>query len=254
MRMHTDSLDDSVDVVVPAELEPGIRSGPITLVIAGMLAGILTWGAIERYYTYGHVPDELVQRLNTHRDEENFRLANRAWYWSGVRHAGLLVGGFGMLLAGTFVLGEWANMPSRRRLATALAIGVGSGLVLGIVGGALAQILYRALKDRSNDPMYKTILVHITAWLPVAFAAGIGLGNLANDRVVTIKATVGAMAGALLAAMLYSPLAGLVFPTLCSELLVPFGTGNRLLWMLLTGSLIGLCGGLAGRHACQQRR
>lgn len=225
-----------------------LSSPPLALVLAGMLVGIVGWNLVEKYYSYGHIPDAIVEQYAADRNPENRQLMDKAWYWSGVRNGGLLVGGFGMLLATSFILIEVMARRTRHGVIIALAVGVGLALLLGMASGATAQAVYRLLKDRHNDPMYKTILVHMTAWLPIALACGIGIGVLARDYAVTLRTSAGAMGGALLAAMLYSPLAGIMYPNENSELLVPFGTGNRLLWMVLTGCLIGLFSGVAGRY------
>lgn len=226
-----------------------LSASPIMLVLAGLLSGAITWKFVEEYYMYRHAPRNVVEDYANNRNAETKLRLDRELYWSGVRNAGLTVGGFGMLLAASFVLSEGIGRQAWGRLAPALVLGGALGLLLGFAGGAAAEVLYRAMKNRHNDPMYKTVLVHITAWVPVALASGLATGIPSRSWAVALRTTAGAMGGGLLAAVAYSPISGLVYPALCSELLVPFGAGNRLMWILLTGSMIGLCGGLAGRHA-----
>lgn len=152
---------------------------------------------------------------------------------------------FTMLAAVTGLALCSAAARTYRRGITQLIIGVLVGVTASGLSGFVGSIAGENLQARLHDiPIStlsvgaKTICVHITAWC----LTGMGLcGSLAfvTRRLNCLVKYVGAGAiGGVLAGVLYSPLAAILFPINDSDRLVPTGVANGLVWSVLSAAVI----------------
>ena len=87
-------------------------------------------------------------------------------------------------------------------------------------------------------------------WLlgaPVGLGVGLGLGLATRRPGDIIKAALGGLAAATLAAVLYPVLVSLVLPEASTDALLPEERVNRLLWLGVLSGLVGVVIPIAGR-------
>lgn len=230
----------------------GLAAGPIVLLIAGLVGAGIAWPLVMHFDQFFLISEEL-RALNPPYSDEAAARIDEEERSVGYLNAMLTFGLFGLATAGTFGLTEGLM----RRSAKITVVGIlGGGIVgalAGVAAGVAAQFVRLQLAMRPLDDGYKALAIHAIAWIVVGAGLGIAVGMLAGRRAVLFRTgAAGAVAG-LVAAVLYSPLAAVLFPLQNSELLLPAGSLNRLLWVSLAGALIGLAVGRAGKRGIALR-
>lgn len=215
------------------------RGSPLVGLALGMAGAVLAWGALQAFFPVFAIPKEL-DNLPVPVPDKLFLQQLAAQDHADRLNAVLLLSLFGVLVGGLLAPSAQAG---RRSFGTILRNrGVG-GLVGGLFG-ALAALVGIVAHDihseiRNVTPLAKTIRVQSIMFATLGCGIGLAIGGLVGWRRAVGALATGILAG-VLAGMLYPFLAGVLLPNSITETLVPRGTVNRLLWLGLAGSLLGM--------------
>ena len=117
-------------------------------------------------------------------------------------------------------------------LLVAIPVGAVGGFAAGLAGG----LVYRGpLGDLADNVKLQVVMLGLLG-LGVGLALGIPRRHV---RKIAAAAIAGALGG-LLAAVLYPVATSLLLPSAGTDLLIPAGTGNRVLWLGISSGVLGL--------------
>lgn len=242
--MSPDQIPPSADQAQGSALQPsGLRTGSVLGIVLATVGGALTWGLIEHFDPVFLVPEEYHIKQLGAPQEMHIRLRIEQAKVDR-RNAALDLAIFGALLAGSLGLGEGIGRRSVVPVLVALPVGALVGGLSGLCGHAAFELwntggLLAAVESA----------VKVQGAMLAVLGAGCGLAvGLASRSLRTTSTAVlaGAVGGGL-AGILYPVVASFVLPTAGTELLIPRGELNRLLWIELTAGLLGLIIVGAGR-------
>jgi hypothetical protein len=229
----------------PRTIQRGLVAGPLRTGIAGLTMGLIAWQLIHWTYPYFEVPEAQAANPSSPTEEEltQMGLAHFETIRKDATVTGLILGGLAGLL---FALVEGISQGGMLRTLAITGISAVLGTCMGALGGFFSmtfQWTYRF--DPSLSAMMREIGIQGIFW--IAMAAGVGLGVAPYARRVTLvlSALAHTILGAVLFAIVYVPLAGLVFPTDRGEKAVPYSSANVAVWALLAFGIMGLMLGLA---------
>jgi hypothetical protein len=227
------------------------QASTLAMTVAGLVGGVLAWLLILQFY--GIVQRGAVAGLEAGPPggEVGARVI-AATRVAEIRNLALAIGLFGMAVGGTLGIVEgfaqrWAHDGAKLGVEFGSVAGILLGAALGALGGYSSAGVGEWLDQTSVSLTYNTILVHGTAWGIAGIGIGLATGIACkNVKAALLGALLCAVAG-ILGAVIYSPVAALVFPAFDSDLSVPDGSLNRLAWVLLPAALMGLLSGVAVR-------
>jgi hypothetical protein len=153
----------------------------------------------------------------------------------------LSLGLWGLVLGGWLGIGEGIARRSARIALAALAACALAGVVFGGAAGLLGYLVFVSHKPAGLDAeLVKTI--GLQALMLGTLGGGIGLAFGAVRRTIrtTALCTLGGVLAGVLAAMLHTFLAAWLFPAVNTEVVIPAGHANCLMWLALGSVLLGL--------------
>lgn len=217
--------------------------------VAAILAALLALplaATFDGRFPIENLDVEMTNRIRNNRNDAIAWAKERSNRWESMyRTTVACLAGFGATLGGVAaLLGVVTTAPILVRLRW-LAAGIVLGAVCAALGGYLESGLLIKIEKLTLDPMIRTMLGHAVAWLVlgvgVAIAATLSVSNW-NAKLTAVGRCSG---GALTAAVLYTPLAAILFQLQRSDLTIPEGTGNKLLFLGLAAvSMLGMLGSL----------
>jgi hypothetical protein len=222
------------------------RGAPIVLLIAGVLGGGLAWMLVQKSEGYFKPAADVMRNTGQAISPEAMKLMEAEKLRTDCKNATLAAGLFGIVVGGMLGVGSGISQRSVRAAGLALLTGALFGGTLAAIGGYLEVVANARLgQDQSLDKTLKAMTVHSIAWMLAG--GGIALGvSLPRWRGGLLIRCVGAgIAAGVIAGLLYSPLAAMLFPTERSEQPLPTGAWNRLFWISLPAGLMGLAIGRA---------
>jgi hypothetical protein len=175
---------------------------------------------------------------------------------AAIKNAGGVFALAGATIAVLLAFSEGITRRSVLYVTTGIVSGVVFGGGLGIAGGFAALWLSRQPMEGlanllSSWPglidMATTILVQAAGWTVTGLGIGLGTALPAWRWRAIAKGMAGGMLGALLAAIVYTPIVGIFFPQFQTDMLLPPESANRFGWLLTSAGLIGLLIGGLGR-------
>ncbi len=226
----------------------------VVIAVVGALAAVLAHFAISRMTDVFHLPPELTGLGGGNvpgADDQARMIAGQRVVHD--KHTALWLGSAGAILGALFGLA----LGVFRRSAAAVWRGTIGGMLLGGMFGAAAGpsavrverwLDSRLASDESHLPDYQLILLHAAIWLVIGAGVGIGVGLGAPAKRVREAARsmlLCAIAG-MMGGTLYLVLAGVVVPLADTTVLVPTGPPERLLWLALPSTIMGLVLGRKG--------
>lgn len=188
---------------------------------------------------------EMTNRIRNNRTDAVAWAKERSNRWESMyRTTVACLTGFGAALGGVAaLLGSVSTATVLTRLRW-LAVGVVLGAVCAAVGAFLEAGLLIKIEKLALDPMLRTMIGHAVAWLVigggVAIAATLSTPKWGEKRSAIGRTCVGAIG----AAVVYTPSAAIMFQLLRSDLPIPEGVGNKLLFLALAA--VSMFGMLAG--------
>ncbi len=192
---------------------------------------------------------EMTNRIRNNRNDAIAWAKERSNRWESMyRTTVACLVGFGATLGGVAaLLGAATTAPVLVRLRW-LAAGIVLGAVCAALGGYLESGLLIKIEKLTLDPMIRTMLGHAVAWLVLGVGVAIAATLSVSGWSAKLAAVGRCSGGALAAAVLYTPLAAILFQLQRSDLTIPEGAGNKLLFIGLAAvSMLGMLGSLAAQ-------
>lgn len=225
------------------------------LVAAGLVSGVLAALVIGRFAEFFPViePDEVKGTQGIYTPEQR-ALVRAAHVSADYRNVPLTFAVVGLVVAA--LIGGVAAITSQPKRSASKAVGMGAalGLILGGLGGVTAVFLRQQLigwnllaATGEPDPIklqLHTMLMHLPSWLGVVLAVGFAVGLSAHSGREAARIAGLGVISIVLASLLYPFLAAIALTEADPDVLIPFGTTNRMLWCLLNCGLIGTMIGL----------
>lgn len=224
---------------------PPHRSTPLGTVVRWLLlvlvTGTLGGLALDRGSDVFQIPEEISRLAPNSENPEDIARMRGADLAKQTKDAALGVGLAGLLVGAGFGLGVAGAAWRSRNGMLALAAGLVCGGVIAAAAGVCGVMLdHRLRMNPALDDGQRAMLIHGVMWSLIAL--GIGFATRAPVRGVRVAirhAAIGVLGG-ILGAVVYTPLAAVLFPLLNSSFPVPEGTWNRVLWVLVPSLLIAL--------------
>ena len=218
----------------------GLVAGPWRLGGAGLAAAVALWLVIDKAYPFWS--DHTGEVTGRPPDVALMSLVPIVHYQNVVALSALIGAGLGLVMA--LVEGV-----SRRSISFVIS-GSLSGAVLGGAIGAAAGCAAQRVESFRFDVLIdlaRAMTVQASFLGIVGLGVGLGVTLPARKlRLLFVGATGGAVGG-VLASLLYTPLAAIVFAMADTDGLVPSGILSRLVWLSMPALAIGLVLGGVGR-------
>lgn len=225
-------------VPAPQSLPSVSRANPAFLVAAALLGAGLAWPLLmhfEKAFPVPNLPVEMTNRLRVRNDDPIAMAAERVNRWNSVsRNSTLNFGLFGICLGTCLGLaGGLSAGWTARKLVVSIVRGAAIGGISGVLGGLLAAVVSYSLRDAFHiDTSLRAAMIHSTGWLIPGLACGIILGMSLGGRKLALLA-VGGLLGGLFSALLYEPLSGILFQLERTDIPLPEGSWNKLMFLFL---------------------
>jgi hypothetical protein len=206
------------------------------VVFAG-LGGLLAWGLLLAFHpifkSTGVMPEAPPAEVAK---------AEAAQQTATLYNAILVLGWSGALIAGAMAVGEgWARRSCKMAcwgfVGCALA-GAFFGGVAGWIGHAVYQ--YARPPGQAAIDLEGTVVVQMTMLAVLGGGIGLTLGSLTGQAGTTVTRLLGGVLAGVFAGMLCPVGTAYLMPVVQTEHIVPEAAGGALLWLGLTGFLLGL--------------
>lgn len=204
-----------------------------------MVGSLFAWALIELFHPVFKVPSELMVERPSQQQEA---LLAAAEFTTGLYNAALALGVAGAILAGALAMGEgWARRSWKMAIAGFLGCALAGAFFGGLAGWVGHSVFqFAKLPGALAIDLEGTVVVQMTMLAVLGAGIGLVLGSLTGEA--------GGLFTRVLAGALAGVLAGLVCPFATANLLpaanteniVPQGKFAALLWLGLTGVLLGL--------------
>jgi hypothetical protein len=181
---------------------------PLALV-AGMSAGLISWGVGEYTRTFFAAGKERANIMGTRMMAETLDTMAVA----DVKNAALAFGvlgatlGMTMGLAGGLSRGSW----TRGTMAALVGLTLGAATVAGITLAVLPLIGISQVQFQGD--LKTALLIHGAAWAPIGAVGGLAFGLGMGGRGRILPALVGGLLGAALGTIIYEIVGALALPT-----------------------------------------
>ncbi len=204
------------------------------------LAALLAWPGVmtlDGRFPVENLSVEMTNRIRNNADDPVAWAQERTNRWSSLAKTSAsclaVFGGiFGGLMGGAIGARRWW---SPKYALLGLICGVGAG----IGGGVLESTLLIRLEKAGLDPLLLTALGHAVAWGCLATALVVVM-RWVQGRASGLMAQLARVWGAAAAtALIYALVAAIAFQMLRSDLPIPEGAGNKLLFLLLGAWALG---------------
>ncbi len=215
--------------------------------VTALFATLLAWPlaiAFEGRFPVENLSVEMTNRIRNNRDDAIAWAKERSNRWESMyRTSVACLTGFGAVLGCVSgLLGATKTAPLLARMRYLLA-GLMLGALFAAAGAYLEAGFLIKIEKFGLDPMYGTMLGHAVAWTVIAVGLALSSTLSVSGWSSKLGAAGRAAVGALLAAVCYPPIAAILFPLDRSDLPIPEGNLNKLLFLgtaaVLTSTLLG---------------
>ena len=216
-------------------------SGWLLFLVAGSAAGVLTAASLHVFDDFLQVPAD-TPRPSWNREftpEELVRVIAAYEHLNRQRTA-MAIGFFGMFTCGLLSMAAGLTRGARRSSLTGTALGVLLGGSLGALAGLVGCATETRLRSVTEDEFLRIIGMHSAYWIIAGIGIGMAIGLTRGTRMAIPKSLFVAVVAGVLAAVVYSPLAGTLFPIESGDAVIPYSLSTRLLWTTLTAVLMAL--------------
>jgi hypothetical protein len=225
----------------PTRCRTGI--GPVAGGIWALSGGLIAWALICVFDPVFTVPQELEgasQRSAREQIVATVAAGRRVNTWN----MALILTSVGALVGGAMAFGEGLSRRSIVRASIgpcfAAVVGAGYAVLGGWLGGlAMAGCTARLGAAGAEAELPRTILVQAVIMATMGAGIGLAFGIVRGRSGDLVMAMCGGVLAGVLAASLYPFSAACLLPRASTELLVPLGALNRLLWIGLIAVLVG---------------
>ena len=200
-----------------------LKSRPWHLAIAGAVAAVLTWFLVMPHYsflTYVHQGTMFAPDPGEVETLARYRFTNPSLLFAAIAASSAVA----------FAIAEGLARRSMKFAALAAISGAVLSSGIGAAGGWLAEWVFELPLHRLVD-LAKSVVVQATCWSLVGLGVGLGFSLPTWRRRVIGAASVGAVAGGLLASLLYGPASAIFAQMADTDALVPKHPIHRLTWL-----------------------
>ena len=154
----------------------------------------------------------------------------------------LIGGAVGMIMG----IGEGIYYGSKEKALKYGAIGLGVALVIGCVGGYVAQILYSTLLADTNEFTSEIYLAFVRAigWAVMGAGVGLAIGLIKPEKLRIVNCVIGGVAGGFIGGFIFNFIANSISTGESDTGMIP-----RLIGIVIMGALVGLGIGLLEQFA-----
>jgi hypothetical protein len=247
--------NDSKGIAERSDDSPPALQAVLLFGLCGLLGAVISGMAIDRIHgqdNYFQFPEEVSKQfppMGQPIPKEVLELKDATLKQLDFKNTALSLGLFGAVVCS--LLGFGSGLLSKRPVPVLL--GLIAGVVLGPAFGCMAALaevdVAYALRDGDLGRMTQAMVMHATAWGVFAVAVGLSVGVPSLGFKACCQSVGMAVLAGVLAGVLYAPIAGVLFITDKSEVIAPTGFGNRIFWLALAVTLMGLAAGSVWRSA-----
>lgn len=222
------------------------------LVVAGMISVLALPLAVvfDGRFPVANLDVEMTNRIRNNRHDAIAWAKERSNRWESMyRTTVACLAGFGALMGGVAAFLGAVPQSSLLKKLQWFAAGVCLGGVAAALGGYLEAGLLIKIEKLPLDPTLRTMLGHGLAWMVLGLGVALAATFSATSWSERLVAVGRACLGAILATITYSPVAAVAFQLVRSDLPIPEGTGNKLLFLGTAGlALFGMLGSRTDRQ------
>jgi hypothetical protein len=236
MTAEADEVPQSGSAASPAEVvsqESRWKSTPMTGLIFAIMTGLLVFFLLQNYHPFfqqedardgfGNMPEEIQERLD----------------W---QNASFVFGLLGALTAAGVAVAEGFR---RKSILTIVVFGVlctAGGAVLGAAAGYAGNLMFQYFQGRPDiKELNRAIYLCVSILGMVGAGVGISIGVLLGRRIGTaLNCFFGGLLAGVGAGFAYPVLCALAIPGTDTNVLIPIGQTDLLLWCCLTTVFIGM--------------
>ena len=238
-----------------ARRQDGFAAGPLAWLLVALAAGAVAWVLLETFDPVFAVPEHLAN-LPTPAPVEDLIALEMASRKAETRNAILFVGILGAAVGGSLAVGEGVARRSGRAVLTAAlaatAVAAAFGCLAALAGHAVFDY-HRPLQDLS--PLAKTIRTQGAMLATLGAGIGLAVGLFSGSWRTGLTCLAGGLLAGVLAGMVYPMLAAVFLPGVATELVVPLGAVDRLLWIaVIAGLAAAIISSVARRRPPRESR
>ncbi|MEZ6060829.1 MAG: hypothetical protein R3C19_10730 [Planctomycetaceae bacterium] len=239
----------------------GSLAATLTFVVLGVVGGLISGvivHSLENYIQYPWPEDVPPMEGAGPFPLEQIEAADMVRVASDYRNISLSFAIVAALVAALMGVAKGIVERSPAVMVKSVVVGIVSGAVLGGIGGLAAVFIRQQMatwvpQSALTSQLY-TMALQLPAWLAVAVAAALAAGLFSvSGKKHVVPVTGVAIAGVLIAVLLYPTAGSLIFPGEATDMVVPSARdsiGNRLSWAGLHVALMAL---LVGRQVSASR-
>jgi hypothetical protein len=228
----------------------GVRWFWVHASLLAVASSLLAWPVlvvVDGKFPVENLSVEMTNLIRNNRDDPVAWAQERMNRWTSLaKTASSCLAAFG----GTFVgLAIFRDEASRRWSLRKLLAGFGLGVCAGILGGLAEATLVIRLERVVSDRLLLAAMGHAVGWafLATALVLMLSMSRPAPARWLT-KLMEG-LGSAILASLGYAVVAAVAFPMLRSDLPIPEGALNKLVFLMVASGVMGAVCLRPGRHA-----
>jgi hypothetical protein len=216
------------------------------LILAALVASGLAWPYMKRYeraFPMENLSVEMTNRIRAKADDPIAWAKERQNQWEAAsRNAMLNLGIFGLCVGGCLGLtGSLNRRITLFHLLCSLVYGIVLGTVAGIASALVsAYIFLRVDKLPGMEVPTRSLIIHGMGLAVFGLFCGLILALTARPGRTGMLAF-GGLLGGLIASLVYEPLAAICFQLVRSDIPVPEGPENKLLFLVLSSVLMLTC-------------
>ena len=221
--------------------EPLSASGWLTFLVAGVVAGLLSCLAVHFSYDSFRLPhDVLVKFDQSSIPEGDQRIIAEAQGKLLYQRTTILLAAVGAIVGSLLSLATALTFATARRPLSAILMGSLLGAIFGALAGRVGLEVGDYLRSNTEDELLRISGMHAIFWMVIGVGVGLAVGVVRRRRGALPRSLVVVLAAGALAAAVYSPLAGTLFPVEEADTAIPIGFGSRLLWTMLAAGCMAV--------------
>ncbi|WP_397569775.1 hypothetical protein [Schlesneria sp. T3-172] len=229
-------------ITAPATNVASRRLSLLTTIIVALLGAATSLPAVmslDGAFPVENLSVEMTNRIRARRDDPIAWAKERSNRWTSLyKTTASCLGVFGAATGAFFgLLLAFPHSSPTTMLRTTL-----SGSLLGgtfaAAGGVLEAALLMNLETLGLDPSLKTIIGHAVGWSGMAAGLSLLLTSVRTDSIGYLQRLISGAVGGALAALIYSPLSAVLFQLERSDMSIPEGTLNRLMFLTIAALFV----------------
>ncbi|EKQ57912.1 MULTISPECIES: FHA domain-containing protein [unclassified Clostridium] len=248
----TARMQSSQQAVVPKGGKINFKTIFMKGILYGLIGGFIAWGIAEIAPIHtktilawrGHPYDSLMSEVISGKISQTqfYALIGSATLMESSLFSAIIGGLIGAVMG----IGEGIYYGSKEKAVKYGLIGLGIALLIGLVGGFLAQLLYSSLLSGVNEYTSEIYLAFVRAigWSVMGAGVGVAIGLIKPEKMRVINCVLGGIVGGFIGGFLFNFIANSVNASGGNSGVIP-----RAIGIIIMGALVGLGIGLLEQFA-----